>query len=92
MVDQLGGIGTGSLANRVNPIGLSRIDLLDKPSLGVISSSNLLNWGGVLGAEAVYQSGTMSTPAYGDSTSAAGGFLLYPNRANVNMMQSVYSK
>ena len=31
-------------------------------------------------------------PAGGGGGSAGGGFLLYPNKANTNMMQSVYSK
>lgn len=28
----------------------------------------------------------------GASNAAGGGFLLYPNKANINMMQSVYAK
>lgn len=91
MANQLGGVGTGSLANKVNPIGASRSSLLDDPSLGVISSSNLFNWSGVLGAEAVYQGGMASFSAFG-AQPASGGFLLYPNKPNNNMMQSVYSK
>jgi hypothetical protein len=31
-------------------------------------------------------------PASGGGGSAGGGFLLYPNKANTNMMQAVYSK
>ena len=91
MANQLGGVGTGSLANKVNPIGSSRTGLLDEPSLVAITSSNLVNWSGVLGAEVVYQGAISSFSAYG-AQPAGGGFLLYPNKSNNNMMQSVYSK
>lgn len=91
MANQLGGVGTGSLANKVNPIGASRSGLLDDPLLGAISSNNLFNWSGVLGAEAVYQGGMTSFSAFG-AEPAGGGFLLYPNKSNNNIMQSVYSK
>jgi hypothetical protein len=33
----------------------------------------------------------VSTNTFG-SSAAGGGFVLYPNRPNTNMMQSVYSK
>jgi hypothetical protein len=48
--------------------------------------------GGVFeaGGQAIQSQYSQSMPSF--TQGAAGGFLLYPNKANTNMMQSVYSK
>jgi len=43
-------------------------------------------------AGAAASSFDLSTFNFNSQSSASGGFLLYPNKANTNMMQSVYSK
>jgi len=44
------------------------------------------------GYNAIANGGTLGTVEYTPSTSAAGGFLLYPNKPNTNQIQSVYNK
>ena len=50
------------------------------------SPSPIINTGGASGSWGSGATGSWS------SSSAAGGFLLYPNKSNTNQMQSVYSK
>lgn len=56
------------------------------PFGGTIGAANLgmdaVGAGVTFGGQAVYQG----------AAAANGGFLLYPNKANTNMMQSVHSK
>ena len=51
-----------------------------------------------IGASGVYNpqvsqaDSNVGLASYTDSTAAAGGYVIYPNKSNTNMMQSVYSK
>jgi len=62
LIDSSGGVP--SLANKLNPVG-GRLNLLNDPTLGVISNSNLVNWGGVIAGDVVADVLTMSSPAQG---------------------------
>jgi hypothetical protein len=88
--------GIENLANEVNPVGAGRQYLMSDPTLGVISKSNQVNWAGVMAADFGIDSTVAATGGYGGlfpgNSAAEGGFLIYPNKPNNNMMRSVYSK
>jgi hypothetical protein len=56
---------------------------------GTSLASEVYDWGkGLLGTETPAATSTF----FGGDSAAAGGYLIYPNKPNTNMMQSVYSK
>ena len=62
--------GVDNLANQVNPIG-GRPNLALDPTLGNVSSDNLVNWGGAAAADVGIDAATQSTPAQGMSGAAS---------------------
>lgn len=86
----MGGKNADGVLNQINPIG-GRLGLLDNTSLGVADSIFVPNIS--MGTSAVSGAFPSLFGFSGDTFgSASGGFLLYPNKANLNMTRSVYSK
>ncbi|MCK9609542.1 MAG: hypothetical protein M0R33_24195 [Methylomonas sp.] len=87
-LNNMGGINALGVLNAINPIGAARIGLLNNSRLGTITSI-------ATPAQSIWNS-IFSGSAIGLSTNissgANGGFVLYPNKSNTNMMQSVYQK
>lgn len=79
-------------------VGLGVLELIDaiEPTQYLMSPSNAPEGAtpGPWWCFGCYQMPQQSTQSVGPQSSAAagGGFLLYPNKPNTNMMQSVYSK
>jgi hypothetical protein len=66
LIDSNGGVG--NLANTVNPIG-GRPWLASDPTLGNITSNNLINWGNAAATDVGVDALTDSTPAQGATSS-----------------------
>ena len=85
-------------ADVIAGVGLGVLGLIDaiEPTQYLMSPSNTPAGAtpGPWWCFGCYQMPQQSTPSVGPQSSGAagGGFLLYPNKANTNMMQSVYSK
>ncbi|MBU2571886.1 MAG: RHS repeat-associated core domain-containing protein, partial [Gammaproteobacteria bacterium] len=87
-LNNMGGINASGVLNAINPIGAARIGLFNNSSLGTITSI-------ATPAQSVWNSlftGSSIGLSTNISSGANGGFVLYPNKSNTNMMQSVYQK
>ncbi len=90
VLNSLGGPGASNVLNKVNPIGSARTSYLDDLSIGVADSIYVPNIS--FGMSALSGGGASSAFRLSGGSPAGGGFLLYPNKSNINTMQSVYSK
>lgn len=67
-----------------NDVGNFAVDFLTPGGVGAVGA----------GSDIVPRSGSINwnSSNFWNSSSANGGFVIYPNKSNTNMMQSVYSK